>query len=481
MVPWRHLRSIAPCINTGYAAVLAVMLRPNQKAHFLCQDCGYSSPKWNGRCPSCHSWGTLVEFKEGNSSSTRQYKIPVNTESLLSTLKEQPDSTGARISSGLSEFDRILGGGLVAGSVILLAGDPGIGKSTILLQVADSLTKQQQKVLYLSGEESGTQVRLRGDRLGVDTSRIFFLSETDTETIGAHLSALSPDVLIIDSIQTLTSSSSNSIAGSVTQIRECAQIFLNWAKGSGKPTFFTGHVTKDGSIAGPKILEHMVDVVLSLEGDPFANLRMIRNSKNRFGSTNDVALFEMTSKGLQQLTNPSVALVGERDISSPGSCIAVTLEGSRPLLCEIQALTNPSAFTPPRRTITGVDFNRSMMISAVLSRRANIQLGNQDLMVNVPGGLRISETAVDLPIAVAIASSYLDKPVDPSTVIIGEIGLNGETRSALNLETRINEASRQGYAKVIVPHFNQSNSNINASIEILPVRNLSQAIALSTN
>jgi DNA repair protein RadA/Sms len=456
------------------------MLRPTQKTHFLCQDCGHSSPKWNGRCPSCQSWGTLIEFKEESPSASKQYRIPVNTESQISTLDEQPISDGSRISSGLSEFDRVLGGGLVAGSVLLLAGDPGIGKSTILLQVANSLTLQGKKVLYLSGEESGTQVRIRGERLGVDTSKIYFLSETDIETIGPHLSALSPDILIIDSIQTLTSSTSSSTAGSIVQIRECAQIFVNWAKSSGSPTFFTGHVTKEGSIAGPKVLEHMVDVVLSLEGDSFGNLRMIRNSKNRFGSTNDVALFEMTGTGLDQLTDPSAALISERDTSSPGSCIAVALEGSRPILCEIQALTNPSTFNPPRRTITGVDFNRSMMISAVLSRHANVQLGNHDLMVNVPGGLRISETAVDLPIAVAIASSYLDKLVDPSSVIIGEIGLNGETRSASNLETRINEAYRQGYTKVIVPHFNQSKFKLKPPIEILPVSNLRQAITLST-
>ena len=456
------------------------MLKPNSKTYFLCQDCGYSSAKWNGRCPSCNLWGTLVEFKEAASPSTHLYKIPGQQITPLSKLSEQPDSDGSRLSSGLSEFDRVLGGGLVSGSVLLLAGDPGIGKSTILLQISDALTKQGKKVLYVSGEESGTQVRLRGDRLRIDTSNIFFLSETEAESIGPQLATLSPDILIIDSIQTLTSSSSDSTAGSTTQIKECAQIFLNWAKTTGSPTFFTGHVTKEGSIAGPKLLEHMVDVVLSLEWDSLGSLRMIRNSKNRYGSTNDVALFEMRDDGLHQLTNPSAALISERDTSSPGSCIAVTLEGSRPLLCEIQALTNPTAFNPPRRTITGVDFNRTIMLSAVLSRRANIQLGNQDLMVNVPGGLRITETAVDLPIAVSIASSYLDKPVHPSLVIIGEIGLNGEIRSASNIETRITEASRQGYNQVIVPSLSQSKLKFNTPIDIHPVQNLSQAIALAT-
>ncbi len=364
---------------------------------------------------------------------------------------EQSLSDGARVSTGLGELDRLLGGGVVGGSVLLLAGDPGVGKSTLLLQVAGLVAGGGRRVLYVSGEESGAQVRLRGERLGVSDPGVLFAAETDAEAVGALLRDARPDLLIVDSVQTLASSDIASTAGSVTQVRECAQLLLGWAKSSGTPTFMTGHVTKDGAIAGPRMLEHMVDVVLAMEGEAIGSLRLLRCSKNRFGSTNDVALFEMRNDGLAEVADPSSMLVGERDATAPGSAVAVTMEGSRPLLCEVQALTNVSAFTPPRRSATGVDFNRMAMLTAVLSRRAGLALGNQDVMVNVPGGLRIAEPALDLAIAAAISSSCLDAPIDPATVLIGEVGLNGEVRSVSHVERRLNEAARHGFERALVP------------------------------
>lgn len=424
------------------------------KTTFLCQDCGHTSPKWNGRCPACGAWGTFVEFTEtrrNGKSSVLRAPVAAPGGANARPLADQPCSDGARLSTGLGELDRLLGGGVVAGSVLLLAGDPGVGKSTLLLQVAGLVAASDRPVLYVSGEESGAQVRLRGERLGVHDPRVLFAAETDAPTIGALLEHVRPAMLIVDSVQTLASPDVPSTAGSLTQVRECAQLLLGWAKSSGTPTFMTGHVTKDGAIAGPRTLEHMVDVVLSMEGEAVGSLRLLRCSKNRFGSTNDVALFEMGGAGLAEVADPSALLVGERDPSAPGSAVAVTMEGSRPLLCEVQALTNVSSFSPPRRSATGVDFNRMAMLAAVLSRRARLSLGNQDVMVNVPGGLRIAEPALDLAIAAAIASSYRDRPLDPHTALIGEVGLNGEVRSVAHLERRLNEAARHGFKRALVP------------------------------
>ncbi len=430
-----------------------LVARDTNKTTFLCQDCGHTSPKWNGRCPSCGAWGTTVEVSEpkrnGRQAAPRARLGP--TDSAARPLVEQPLSDGARVSTGLGELDRLLGGGVVGGSVLLLAGDPGVGKSTLLLQVAGLVAGSGQRVLYVSGEESGAQVRLRGERLGVSDPGVLFAAETDAEAVGALLREARPDLLIVDSVQTLASSDVASTAGSVTQVRECAQLLLGWAKSSGTPTFMTGHVTKDGAIAGPRMLEHMVDVVLAMEGEAIGSLRLLRCSKNRFGSTNDVALFEMRNDGLAEVADPSSMLVGERDATAPGSAIAVTMEGSRPLLCEVQALTNVSPFTPPRRSATGIDFNRMAMLAAVLSRRAGLALGNQDVMVNIPGGLRIGEPALDLAIAAAISSSCLDAPIDPATVLIGEVGLNGEVRSISHVERRLNEAARHGFERALVP------------------------------
>ena len=429
------------------------------KTTFLCGDCGHSSPKWNGRCAACGAWGTLAEFAEPKIRAGRQApSLPIgagracgNAAPAPAPLVEQPRSDGARASAGIAEADRLLGGGIVAGSAVLLAGDPGIGKSTILMQAAGFIAESGSDVLYVSGEESGAQVRLRAERLGVRSPRVLFSSETDAPTVAAMLERERPALLVVDSIQTLSSPDAQSAAGSVAQTRECAQILIGAAKRTNIPLVMTGHVTKDGNIAGPRVLEHMVDVVLAMEGEPAGALRVLRCPKNRFGAANGVALFEMRNDGLAEVRDPSALLVGERDPSAPGSAVAVTMQGSRPLLCEAQALTNPSAFSPPRRAATGVDFNRMAMLTAVLSRRARIAVGNQDVLVNVPGGLHAAEPALDLAIAAAIASSYLDAPIHPSTVVIGEVGLNSETRSVPHLERRLEEAARHGYERAVVP------------------------------
>ena len=408
------------------------MRNAGARTTFLCQDCGHSSPKWNGRCPACGAWGTITEFTEPKRTTARRTAAGGVTPSPASApvpLIDQPSSDGDRLSIGLTEVDRLLGGGIVAGSVVLLAGDPGIGKSTLLLQAASSIAETAGPVLYVSGEESGAQVRLRAERLDVRSPAVRFSPETDAPTIGALLASERPALLVVDSIQTLTSPDAPSAAGSVAQTRECAQILIGGAKQTGIPVVMTGHVTKDGNIAGPRVLEHMVDVVLAMEGEPVSSLRLLRCSKNRFGAANGVALLEMRNEGLVEVRDPSALLVGEREPRAPGSAVAVTMQGSRPLLCEVQALTNPSVFSPPRRTATGVDFNRMAMLAAVLSRRTGINIGGQDVMVNIPSGLHVAEPALDLAVAIAIASSFLDAPVHPGTALMGEVGLNSEVRS----------------------------------------------------
>lgn len=433
------------------------------KIAFLCQDCGYSSPKWNGRCPACGAWGTLAEFAEPKTRAGRRapaFRACADAAPGPSPLVEQPCSDGSRISTGIAEADRLLGGGAVAGSAVLLAGDPGVGKSTILMQAAGFIAESGRDVLYVSGEESGAQVRLRAERLCVRSPRVFFSGETDAPSAAAMLERVRPALAIVDSIQTLSSPDASSAAGSVVQTRECAQILIGAAKRMAVPLVMTGHVTKDGAIAGPRTLEHMVDVVLAMEGEPAGALRVLRCSKNRFGAANGVAL-----------------LVGERDPSAPGSAVAVTMQGSRPLLCEVQALTNPSAFAPPRRAATGVDFNRMAMLTAVLSRRARVAVGNQDVLVNVPSGLHAAEPALDLAIATAIASSFLDAPIDPTTVVIGEVGLNSETRSVSHLERRLEEAARHGYRRAVAPESALRTLAPPPGIEVAGAANVRAALA----
>jgi DNA repair protein RadA/Sms len=395
----------------------------------------------------------------------------------VAPLAEQPGGDELRVPLGMPELDRLLGGGIVVGSVMLLAGDPGIGKSTLLLQAAARIANAGEKVLYVSGEESGAQVRMRASRIGASAPSLLFAGETNVESVVALLQAERPKLVIIDSIQTLYLESTPSGAGSVAQVRDCAQVLLGWAKTSGVPLFLAGHVTKDGNIAGPRVLEHMVDVVLYMDGDEMGNYRILRCTKNRFGSTNDVALLEMRGDGLAEVSDPSAALIAERQRAVPGSAVIVTLEGTRPLLSEVQALTNMSAFTPPRRTANGMDFNRMAMISAVLTRRAKLSLGNQDIMVNVPGGLKVNEPAGDLGLALAMASSFMDVPLDPDTVFLGEVGLNGEIRRVPQVERRLGEAARHGFKTAVIPKNSASQLGDVPGLRIVGVDNLQEAMA----
>ena len=377
----------------------------------------------------------------------------------------------------MPELDRLLGGGIVAGSVMLLAGDPGIGKSTLLLQIAARVAGAGSTVLYVSGEESGAQVRLRASRIGADASNLLFAAETGTEAVVTLLQNEQPALAIVDSIQALASDDTPSAAGSVAQVRDSAQMLLGWAKSSGAPMFLAGHVTKDGNVAGPRVLEHMVDVVLYLDGDDFGTYRVLRCTKNRFGSTNDIALLEMRGDGLVEVSDPSAALIGERQRAVPGSAVIVALEGSRPLLAEVQALTNSSTFNPPRRTANGLDFNRMVMLAAILTRRGRLALGSHDLMVNVPGGMKVTEPAADLGTALAIASSFLDVPLDADTVFLGEVGLNGEVRRVPQIERRLWEAARHGFRTAVVPKGDTAVLTDSPKIRIVAVENMRQAMA----
>ena len=397
----------------------------------------------------------------------------------VTELSQQPSEGDQRLALDMPEVSRLLGGGVVRGSMVLIAGDPGIGKSTLLLQMSARLADAGLRVLYLSGEESGGQVRLRAQRLGVASSGVLFLAETQLESILLQLEEVRPGALVVDSIQSLYSEETPSAAGSVAQVRECAQLLLHWAKASGTPVFLAGHVTKDGSIAGPRVLEHMVDVVLYLEGEPLSSYRLLHSVKNRFGATNDLALLEMRGDGLVEVADPSAAFIGERRSGVSGSAIVVTLEGSRPLMAEVQALTYPSVFTPPRRTCNGIDFNRMAMIAAVLGRRAGLALGNQDIMVNVTGGLRVSEPAGDLAVALALASSFHDVALDSSTVFMGELGLNGEVRRVPQLERRLTEAARHGFRRAVVPTARRDISTDPSPMELVPVETLRQALERS--
>ena len=449
---------------------------PKTKVSFLCQDCGHSSPKWDGRCPACGAWGTYVEFSEPGRQTrpTRPPSRALPAEPV--PIGEQSAGDAQRLSLGMPEVDRLLGGGVVAGSVLLLAGDPGIGKSTLLLQVAAGVARSSRKVLYVSGEESGAQVGLRAQRLGLEASGVLFVAETSADEVLALLDRTQPGLVVVDSIQTLVSDAAPSTAGSVAQVRECTQLLSGWAKSTGAPIFLAGHVTKDGSVAGPRVLEHMVDVVLALEGEPLSSYRVLRCTKNRFGSTNEIALLEMRGDGLAEVADPSAVLIGERSGHVPGSAVVTTLEGTRPLLCEVQALTSMTGFAPPRRTANGVDANRVAMLCAVLGRRAGLALAGQDIMVNVPGGLRVAEPAADLGIALAIASSLNDAPLDPATVSIGEVGLNGEVRRVPQVERRLEEAARHGFTRALVPARNADAAGVR-SIEAVGVESLRAAIA----
>ncbi len=439
---------------------------------YVCQHCGKESLKWLGHCPDCQQWNTFVETVASPSPPLRPSSHACRPQELSQVvIIEAAD----RIPLPLAEFNRVLGGGLVAGSLVLISGDPGIGKSTLLLQASALIAQDIGGVLYVSGEETLHQTKLRANRLGISGERLYLLAETDLEAILGQVEALSPALVVVDSIQAVYLPSLEATPGSVAQVRECTMRLMQWAKLSAVPIFLVGHVTKEGAIAGPRVLEHIVDVVLYLEGEPFSAYRLLRSVKNRFGSTNEVGVFEMKEQGLVEVENPSQAFLSQRLSEAIGSAVVPTLEGSRPLLVEIQALTNSTSFGLPRRTANGVDFGRLLLIAAVLSKRVGVRLGNQDVLVNVTGGIKIGEPAADLGIALAIASSFRDVGVDPELVGVGEVGLSGELRAVSQLERRVNEAARMGFKRCLVPKVG-ARIQSPPGIEVISVSTLREAI-----
>lgn len=450
------------------------------KTKWICQDCGYESAGYLGKCPECNTWGSLIE--EIQQSSIQMSSSSVNA-SFLNTqkpslLNEIELSKEIRISTNISEFDRVLGGGLVQGSLVLIAGDPGIGKSTLTLQTSGLLCKNDKKVLYISAEESANQIKLRADRLSVNAQTLYIYPQTNLELIKNEIENIKPDVVIVDSIQAIYNQNMSSSAGSVSQIRECCNFLMQMAKNENITVIVIGHVTKEGNIAGPKVLEHMVDTVIYFEGDKYKSYRLLRAVKNRFGNTSEVGIFEMCEKGLIEVSNPSELFLNEHsEITTPGSVIIATNEGSRPLLVEIQALVGTTPYPTPRRVTNGVDFSRVLQILAVLEKRVGLNLSKQDVYVNVIGGVEISEPAADLGIALAVATCARDVVVDSHTVIIGEIGLSGEIRAVNNIEKRIKEAQKLGFKKAIIPNANGTiNKSDYSGIEIVKVKRLIDAI-----
>ncbi len=427
------------------------------RTKFVCGVCGYESPVNYGRCPQCEGWGTMVETLE-SPEPTAAVARRNGIAGTLSAATARPEPLAhlstegfARLPLRMGEVSRVLGGGLVPGSLVLIGGDPGIGKSTLILQVVAGIAAEHGPVLYVSAEESPQQIKLRADRLGVPQDALYVLGETDVDTIIAHAAAMMPQAVVVDSIQTVALESVQSTAGSVTQVRECTGALMHWAKISNVPVLIVGHVTKEGAIAGPRVLEHMVDAVLYLEGDRFGQYRVLRSVKNRFGSTDEVGVFEMAGAGMLEVTNPSEAFLQERALNAAGSTIAVTLEGTRPILVEVQALTSPTPYGTPRRTANGFDTNRLLLLTAVLSRRVGVPLGEQDVFINIVGGLKIAEPAADLAVCIALASAQRNVRVDPKTVCIGEVGLSGELRSVRDIDRRLVEAASLGFTRAVIP------------------------------
>ncbi len=452
------------------------------KSVFVCQECGQESVKWVGRCPGCGNWNTMVEelvtpapaLKQGISPGLSSGEKPV-------AIGEVAAEDAPRLPTGSGELDRVLGGGIVPGSFVLVGGDPGIGKSTILLQLAARVAAAHGPVLYVSGEESARQVRLRADRLGTLEERLYVLSETNLDLIEQHALRIQPVVLVVDSIQTVFKPDLPSAPGSVTQVREGAAQLLRLAKTRGIAVFIVGHVTKEGSLAGPRVLEHIVDTVLYFEGERHASFRVLRAVKNRFGSTNEIGLFEMRDAGLTEVQNASELFLSERPLAVAGSVVVPSLEGTRPLLVEVQALVSASTFVSPRRTADGIDQNRVQLIIAVLEKRVGLLLGSHDAYVKVAGGVRIAEPAVDLGLAVALASSFRDQPPHPKTVVFGEVGLAGEVRGVSRVEQRIREAEKMGFKRVILPKGNLKVLDLTTTVELVGVETVMEALGEALN
>ena len=443
---------------------------------FVCQSCGRTSPREMGRCPGCGEWNTMVEEIEAPEAAAPAHPV-LGMQSTPQRLSEIAGDPWERLPVPMEEFSRVLGGGLVPGSLVLIGGEPGIGKSTLLLQVAALLADSVGPALYVSGEESARQIKMRADRLGVQTDDLYVVSETNLASILHHVDRIAPRLLVVDSIQTTYSDELDSAAGNVSQVKHCAQVLQQLAKSSGVAVFLVGHVTKEGSIAGPRVLEHIVDTVLYMEGDAFQAFRLLRGVKNRFGATSEVGVFEMAGSGMIEVRNPSEAFLAERLVNAPGSSIVVTMEGTRPLLAEVQALATASSFANPRRTANGVDFNRLLLISAVLTRRAGLRLGDMDIFVNVIAGLKVDEPAADLAVALAIASSVADRPLPADLVTVGEVGLSGELRAVSQLPARLNEAAKLGFRRALVPRTVRRNGDpLPDAIEVIAARSLGEAL-----
>ena len=443
------------------------------KTVFVCNECGYESAKWMGKCPACNSWNTFFE-----------QKIEKITENGIKTVKERntPKALNsykgeevARTSTGFSELDSVLGGGIVKGSLILLGGEPGIGKSTLILQLCNKI-HGEGKVLYVSGEESAEQIKLRADRLGIDNDDIMFLGETDISIINENIEELKPKLVIIDSIQTMYSDELSAAAGSVSQVREITAQIMRMCKSKGITTIIIGHVTKDGTIAGPRVIEHMVDTVLYLEGERYYSYRILRGVKNRFCSTNEIGMFEMKGEGLVEITNPSQILISEREDNPSGSAIVASIEGTRPMLIELQALTTLSVFGIPKRTANGLDYNRLAVLIAVLEKRANLNIGGQDIYVNVVSGMKLNEPSIDLGILCVCASSFKNVPIPKDTVIMGEVGLTGEVRRINMIEKRLKEAEKMGFKRCIIPENNKKYLEEKYKMDIVGVKDIREAL-----
>lgn len=454
---------------------------PKTKEVYVCTNCGYETAKWNGKCPSCNEWNTFelqvqVQAAPAKSLKAASSAVPAAAPLRISEIDTESE---VRYHTGLEEFDRVLGGGLVKGSINLLSGDPGIGKSTLLLQICEFLG-QEHSILYVSGEESVRQLKLRAQRLGVDSENLYIISQNDVDTIIQTILVQKPDIVIIDSIQTMNLAQVNSSAGSITQVRECTSALMRTAKSEEVPMFLVGHVNKDGAIAGPKVLEHIVDAVLYFEGDRNFSYRILRAVKNRYGSTNEIGVFEMLDTGLSEVENPSMMLLSGRPTGVSGTCVACVMEGSRPIMAEVQALVTKTGFGTPRRMATGFDYNRMSLLIAVLEKRAGYFFGALDTYINIVGGLRLDEPAADLSIALALISSLRDKPIDDGLLAFGELGLAGEIRSVSSITQRVKEAKRLGFSRCLVPR--QALKALGAvqnldGLDIVGVSSLKQAIA----
>ncbi|TFB14754.1 DNA repair protein RadA [Filobacillus milosensis] len=448
------------------------------KTVYFCQECGYESPKWMGRCPACHQWNTMVEEKVRPAKSNKHSLGSVSSErkSKPSSINKITTQKEKRIETGMTEFNRVLGGGIVPGSLVLIGGDPGIGKSTLLLQVSSQLAAKQLEVLYISGEESEKQTKLRADRLGISEEELFIMAETNIDDIIDAVENMSPSLVVIDSIQTVYHEAVTSAPGSVSQVRECTGTLMKLAKTKGIPIFIVGHVTKEGSIAGPRLLEHMVDSVLYFEGERHHTFRIVRSVKNRFGSTHEMGIFEMKEEGLVEVSNPSEIFLEERSQGVAGSTVVASMEGTRPMLVEIQALISPTQFGNSRRMATGLDHNRVPLLMAVLEKRAGLLLQNQDAYVKVAGGVKLDEPAIDLAVSVSIASSFRDQPTKPDDCFIGEVGLTGEVRRVSRIDQRVQEASKLGFKRIILPRKNLSGFKGPDGVELIGVDSVQEAL-----